>query len=50
MKSPVRFVAARDDFAGGRCAVTAKDRFLGPDGAGPSTFGCSINRVGKSPR
>jgi hypothetical protein len=43
----VRFRAALDDFVGGRCAVTANDRFSGPDGAGPSTFDCGFAAPGE---
>jgi hypothetical protein len=38
----VQIVVTRDDFVGGRCAVTATES-NGADGAASSTFGCGIS-------
>jgi hypothetical protein len=43
MPISVYFVVARNDFVGGRCAVTAK-RFMGADGAAPSTLIAALQR------
>ena len=45
MRFPFQFIAARGNFDGGRCAVTADVHLLGADGAPPSKFQDPISKV-----